>query len=262
MADERNFWIVERKGATVVATLDRPEARNALILECWHQLDAILLRAEEDETVRAVVLAGNALAFSAGGDMKNAQGRGGGLFGEAYRIRHLHRVLVRLSSLALPTIAAVEGPAVGVGWGLALSCDLIVAGEAARFIAPFMDRGVIPDGAVAYHLVRALGRLRAAEILLKARPLAAQEALGYGLVSEVVERGQALERALVLADGFAPRVRDTTTLTLREIRKAEELSYRSFLDAEYELISLNLHNPGIAKSKLSYKTSQNNKNPQ
>jgi enoyl-CoA hydratase/carnithine racemase len=185
--------------------------------------------------------------------MKNVQGHGSGLFKDAYRLRYLHSVLRRIASLSIPVIAAVEGPAIGVGWSLALTCDFIVAGSASQFIAPFGSRSLVPDGAIAFHLVRGAGRLRATEILVGGRPLKADEALKYDLVSEVVDSGAALGRAVEIAEAFAARSRDTTTLTLRALRRAEDVGYRAYLDAEYELASLNLHNPSVATSRLSFK---------
>ncbi|WP_442581998.1 enoyl-CoA hydratase/isomerase family protein [Mesorhizobium sp. ASY16-5R] len=183
-----------KQGAGGGAHEDRQEARNALNLQCWQQLNDLLAQAEDDEATTAFVIAGGPLAFSAGGDMKDVQGRGDGLFKDAYRLRYLQGVLARISGLSVPVLAAVEGPAAGVGWSQALTCDFVIAGANAAFKAPFGSRSLVPDGAIAFHLVRAGGRLQASVILLDEGGLTPSEALAYGLVSEVVEEGRALDR--------------------------------------------------------------------
>ena len=247
------FWQVERRGATLVATLDRPEARNALSFGCWEQLDAIVDQVDAATDIRALVLAGAGGVFSAGGDMRNAEPRGEGPMRDAARLRYLQTVLAKLARLSTPSVAAIEGPAVGVAWGLALTCDFVVAASDAKFMAPFLARGLIPDGGVAFHLVRTLGRLRATRILLGDGALSGGEALEAGLASEATAPGKALERALAIAEALAGGSRNATALTLRAIRRAEQASYRDYLDAELELAALNLHNPDIAARRMSFK---------
>jgi enoyl-CoA hydratase/carnithine racemase len=247
------FWRTGRRGSTLVASLDRPVVRNALNFLCWEQLESVIAEADANPDVRALVLTGGGGVFSAGGDMKDPEPRGEGLMREAARLRFLQTVLARLARLSTPSIAAVEGPAVGVAWGLALTCDFVVAARDAKFIAPFAARGLLPDGGVGFHLVKALGRLRATEILLGNRPLSGTEAYEAGLVSEVTAPGEALERALALAEALGRSSRDTTTLTLRALRRAEQSGYRDYLDAELEMAALNLHNPDVAATRMSFR---------
>jgi enoyl-CoA hydratase/carnithine racemase len=250
---ENPLWRGERRGPLLLATLSRPAVRNALNFAAWEALDAVLDEVETDPTIKALVLAGDGAVFSAGGDMKNPEPRGDGLMREAARLKYLHGVLRRLAALPVPSIAAVEGPVVGVAWGLALTCDFLVAAEGAKFMAPFVQRSLVPDGGIAFHLVRALGRIRATEVLLGYRSLSAVEAFAAGLASEAVPQGEALGRAVTIAEQFATPSRDTTALTLRAIRRAEQASYRDYLDAELELAALNLHNPDIAEARMSFK---------
>lgn len=246
-------WRVERRQRTVVASLNRPAVRNAMNFACWHQLETMLRDVDTDQEVRALVLSGSGGVFSAGGDMKNPEPRGDGLLKDAARLQFLQSVLARLARLSVPGIAAVEGAAVGVAWGLALTCDVVVAADDARFMAPFASRGLVPDGGLAFHLVKALGRLRAGEILLGERTLSGSEAFDLGLVSELAKPGEALDRAVAIAEQYARASRDTATLTLRALRRAEHSSYRDFLDAELELAALNLHNPEVAASRASFR---------
>jgi 2-(1,2-epoxy-1,2-dihydrophenyl)acetyl-CoA isomerase len=248
-------WHGERHGPILVATLNRPAVRNALNFAAWTALDDLIAEAGSDPGIRALVLTGAGGVFSAGGDMKNPEPRGDGLMKEAARLKFLHDVLRRLAACPVPTIAAVEGPAVGVAWGLALTCDYVIAAESAKFMAPFAQRSLVPDGGIAFHLVRALGRLRATEILLSGRALSGAECFSFGLASEAVSTGEALTRSLVVAERLAQPSRDTTGLTLRAIRRAEQAGYRDYLDAELELAALNLHNPDVTAARMSFKKS-------
>jgi enoyl-CoA hydratase/carnithine racemase len=252
-ASAGQFWRVERRGAALVAVLDRPEARNALDFTCWAQLETIIDQADAATDIRALILTGAGGVFSAGGDMKNPEPRGEGPMRDAARLRYLQPVLAKLARLSAPSIAAIEGPAVGVAWGLALTCDFVVAARDAKFMAPFLSRGLVPDGGVAFHLVRTLGRLRATEILLGNRILSGSEAFEAGLASEATAPGKALDRAVEIAVAIAGGSRDATALTLRAIRRAEQSGYRDYLDAELELAALNLHNPDVAARRMSFK---------
>jgi enoyl-CoA hydratase/carnithine racemase len=248
-----NGWNMGREGATVVATLGRPAVRNAMNFACWRQLDDVLRDVDASADVRALVLSGSGGVFSAGGDMKNPEPCGDGLLKDAARLQFLQTVLARLARLSVPCIAAVEGPAAGVAWGLVLTCDVVVAAGDARFMAPFASRGLVPDGGLAFHLVKALGRLRASAILLGERTLSGQEAFDAGLVSEVTAPGEALARAIAVAETFRGASRDTTMLTLRALRRAEHSGYRDYLDAELELAALNLRNPGVAATRVNFR---------
>lgn len=253
MSAADQFWRVERRGATLAATLDRPEARNALNFSCWAQLETVIDQAEAASDIRALVLTGAGGVFSAGGDMKNPEPRGEGVMKDAARLRYLQSVLAKLARLSIPSIAAVEGPTVGVAWGLVLTCDFVVAARDAKFMAPFLSRGLIPDGGVAFHLVRTLGRLRATRILLGDGALSGHEAFEAGLASEATAPGKALERALEIAEAIAAGSRDATALSLRAIRRAEQASHHDYLEAELELAALNLHHPDVATRRMSFK---------
>jgi enoyl-CoA hydratase/carnithine racemase len=247
------LWTVEKRDSALIATLDRPDARNALNFAAWEELERLIDMADADVETRALILAGGATVFSAGGDMKSVEGRGGPLLHDAARLKYLQTVLQRLARSAVPTICAIEGATIGVAWGLAMTCDFLVAGRNASFSAPFVERSLVPDGGLAWHLTRAVGRLRTTEILLSRHKLSAGEASALGLVSEVVDAGEALPRAVTIASRFAGVSRDTMQLTLRALRRAEHSGYRDYLDAELELAALNLHNPDVAAARLSYK---------
>src|SRR5690349_20854063 len=126
------------RGDVAVILLNRPHARNALRYESWSELSASLHAVATD--ARGIVIAG------AGGDLKTGPAHGSGPIGPAGRVEHAQRVMEQLKAMPVPTIAAVEGAAIGLGWSLALSCDLVVAASDSFFSAPFVDRAVVPDG--------------------------------------------------------------------------------------------------------------------
>ncbi|MEU5975518.1 enoyl-CoA hydratase-related protein [Streptomyces sp. NPDC047315] len=233
---------------TLVLTLHGPKRRNALSMPTVAELDAALDRAVQDEGVRVVVLTGSGSHFTAGVDLK-ASSFGDDEGGTAPvtpvpGLDAIHRTLDKLYRLPKPTIAAVEGCAVGVGWGFALACDLTIAAKSAFFQAPFTAMGLVPDGGCAWFLTQAIGVRRAAELLLHAQRLDATRAEHLGLVNRVVGPGQAAEEARADAARLATGAQDALRLTKHVLRAAERTpGYRDFLDVERVTAALALRGP-------------------
>jgi enoyl-CoA hydratase/carnithine racemase len=206
----------------VIATLNRPKARNTVSFEMWEALGALLTEIEAGSPPRALIIQGAENYFSGGGDVKIPPARGKGALHLAKRLEIGQRVLARLAALPLPVIAAVEGGAYGVGWGIALTCDVLIAGQDASFSAAFLKMGLAPDGGTAWLLTRQLGRRRASEIIYSGRMVSAAEALELGLASKVVPDGQTLAAALEFARGMGGGNRQATELTKRQIQLSEE----------------------------------------
>lgn len=229
----------------LVATLNRPEARNAVSFEMWQGFSALLDRLERDTPVRALVLAGAGGRFSNGGDLKIPPARGEGALGAAARLEWGQRIIARLQRLPIPVIAAVEGGAYGMGWSLALACDLVFAAEDAAFGAPFVDFGLAPDGGACWFLGRQLGRRRAAELVFTGRSIDAAEALALGLVSRTCPPGAAVETAVAFARRLGKGNRQAVELTKRLLHGSEggtleashalELAYCAILQRGDEL---------------------------
>ena len=191
----------DRVGATAVLTLNHPERRNALARPMRTDMIAAVERIEADRDVRAVVVTGANATFSAGGDITamNATDLAAGR--ERFRLSHqLVRLIVGGSK---PYIAAVEGWAVGAGFGLALCCDTVVAADNARFMAGFGKIGLIADFALLHTLPRRVGEGRARQILLYNEPMDAAAAERIGLIDHVVPAGTALNAAMQRAAVFA-----------------------------------------------------------
>jgi enoyl-CoA hydratase/carnithine racemase len=224
--------VEDRDDGVTLLTLNRPRQRNSLISQSWDELAAALERVAREERARAVVLTGGSGFFSSGGDLKSTPALGRGAFAPAGRLQLAQSVLSRLRALAVPVIAAVEGGAVGLGWSLVLSCDLVVAAENAFFAAPFVARGVVPDGGAAWYLVERLGRHRASELLLTDARLDAARAEQLGLVNILCAPGKAGQRAMEVAAGIVAADPGAVELTKRLLGRAEGISLEQYLPLE------------------------------
>ncbi|MFD5700485.1 crotonase/enoyl-CoA hydratase family protein [Streptomyces lasiicapitis] len=199
---------VQREGATLILTLNRPEAKNALSLPMLVGLYDGWVAADEDDAVRSVVLTGAGGAFCAGMDLKALAGAstGNSMGGEEYRDRlkadpDLHwKAMLRHHRPRKPVLAAVEGPCVAGGTEILQGTDIRVAGEAATFGLFEVRRGLFPIGGSTVRLQRQIPRTHALEMLLTGRPYSAKEAADVGLIGHVVPDGTALERALAIAE--------------------------------------------------------------
>ncbi|MBT2385513.1 crotonase/enoyl-CoA hydratase family protein [Streptomyces sp. ISL-11] len=195
---------IERAGATLVLTLDRPEARNALSPAMLVGLHDGWAEADADDTVRSIVLTGAGGAFCSGMDLKTLAGRG--TAGDPCRERltadpDLHwKAMLRHHRPRKPVIAAVEGPCVAGGTEILQGTDLRIAGESATFGLFEVRRGLFPVGGSTVRLARQIPRTHALEMLLTGRPYTAREAERIGLIGHVVPDGTALERALETAE--------------------------------------------------------------
>ncbi|MFI0863613.1 crotonase/enoyl-CoA hydratase family protein [Streptomyces smyrnaeus] len=195
---------VEREGATLVLTLNRPEAKNALSLSLLVGLYDGWLEADADEAIRSVVLTGAGGTFCAGMDLKALAGDG--MAGEHHRERlredpDLHwKAMLRHHRPRKPVIAAVEGHCVAGGTEMLQGTDIRVAGESAVFGLYEVRRGLFPIGGSTVRLPRQIPRTHALEMLLTGRPYSAQEAARIGLVGRVVPDGTALDAALETAE--------------------------------------------------------------
>ncbi len=195
MADLRS----ERIGEIEVLTLDRPDARNALTLDTYAELE----HAVRHCVARCLVITGADPAFCSGDDVKQVMGGGARPPLEAVRVPRLTPAAEALLETDVPVIAAVNGAAVGWGMELALMADLRVASERARFGELFVLRGLCCDVPGLARLAGAVGRERAAELLFTGRVIDAEEALRIGLVSCVVPHEKLMDEALALAARIA-----------------------------------------------------------
>ncbi|HEY9446757.1 MAG TPA: enoyl-CoA hydratase-related protein [Burkholderiales bacterium] len=179
--------------------INRPEARNALNLEVRRLIAQHLTAYGEDPGVRCIILTGNEKAFAAGADIKEMATAGS----IEMLQRGVHKLWRATAACPKPVIAAVNGFALGGGCELAMTCDIIIAGESARFGQPEVKIGIIPGGGGTQRLPRAVGKYKAMKYLLTGDLFGAKEASEMGLVSEVVPDAEVEKRAIAMAQQIA-----------------------------------------------------------
>lgn len=211
----------EKQGRVGVVRLNRPQAFNALNKTLVAELMTALNEFNRDPEIGALLITGDERAFAAGADIKEMV--------EASAVDMLLRDQISLfdgiRQIAKPVIAAVSGWCLGGGNELAMSCDLIVASETARFGQPEINLGVIPGAGGTQRLTRAVGKPIAMEMVLNNRTLTAQEALQYGLINRVVPVERYFDEALQLAEEIAERA----PLAVRLGKEAVNHAFESFL---------------------------------
>jgi 2-(1,2-epoxy-1,2-dihydrophenyl)acetyl-CoA isomerase len=183
--------------------LNRPEAFNAANLPLADALEAALLAAAKDESVRVVLLSGRGKAFCAGGDVKAMAAADDAPAMVATLAEASHRAVRALAVLEKPVVAAVHGSAAGAGLGYACAADIVLAGESAKFLSAFIGIGVSPDSGTSWYLPRIVGLRRALELQLLNRVLTAEEARDWGIVTAIHPDGEVHAAALALAQRLA-----------------------------------------------------------
>jgi len=182
---------LRRDGAAATIVLDRPKALNAWTRELGDELLAALREVAEDDAVRAVRLTGAGRAFSSGADLKDITGMEEERTPEGHpdvqrllRERY-HPIITLVREMPKPVLAAVNGPAAGIGCSLALAADLVIAAESAYFLVAFVNIGLVPDGGSSLLVPSRVGFARAAEMAMLGERIPAPQALAWGLINRV-----------------------------------------------------------------------------
>jgi 2-(1,2-epoxy-1,2-dihydrophenyl)acetyl-CoA isomerase len=227
---------VERRDGLVEITLDRPDKKNALNSQSWAELDRAFAEVAANPGDRALLLTGSGGNFSAGADLSGSSGKSltgnGAVQPIVQEMRMMGDIILRLARIPKPTLAVVDGVCVGVGLGLALACDLVLASDRARFSEIFAKRGLALDGGNSWLLPRRVGLQKAKELAFFADIIAAEEAAAIGLVNKVVpadeldavarEWGGRLASGPTLALGLSKRLLDaSSTVTLAQALEDE-----------------------------------------
>jgi enoyl-CoA hydratase len=194
--------LMERRGGVAVLTVSDPAHRNALTLDLSDRLARAVEECDRDASVHAVVITGAPPAFCAGGDLNALAAAGES--GSATDLHRIYAGFLAVANATVPTIAAVNGPAVGAGLNLALACDLRLVGPGASFDARFLQLGIHPGGGMTWLVQRAVGPQTAAAMTLFGEPLDAQEAVRTGLAYRLIDvdaepRSTAAHEAVVTA---------------------------------------------------------------
>jgi enoyl-CoA hydratase len=220
--------LTETHGHVGLIKLNRPQAMNALNNQLMRELMDALETFDKNDAVGAMVITGNEKAFAAGADIKEMADKSI----EQMMDRDHVAVFGRIRTIWKPVIAAVSGWALGAGCEVALSCDMIVASESAKFGQPEINIGVIPGAGGTQRLTRAVGKALAMEMILNDRRLTAQEAYQFGMVNRVVPVEGYLEEALRLAEEIAVRAPIAVRAAKKMINQTFEQTLSEGLAAE------------------------------
>ncbi len=226
---------VKRDGAVAWVVLDRPQSLNAWTTRLGRELVSATDELAADPGVRAIVLTGAGRAFSSGADLREGlQDPSVGDVSDALREIY-HPAILRLRTLPKPVIAAVNGPAVGIGCSLALAADLIVAARSAYFLLAFVNIGLGLDGGASQTLTARVGHARASEIALLGERIGAEQALQWGLVNRVVDDGDLRDAAGDLARRLAAGPPGSHAAIKRTLNHAAYAQFAQLLELEATL---------------------------
>ncbi len=233
MAD---FLIYEQRGSVVTLIMNNPDKRNSLSGDYQAgSFEAACSRINADMKVKAVILTGAGKAFSAGGDIYAMRDKRGTSAGTPAEIRESYRSGIQripraFYHLDVPTIAAVNGAAIGAGCDLAMMCDMRIASEHAKFAESFVKLGIIPGDGGAWFLPRVVGMSKACEMAFTGDTIDAAEALACGLVSKVVPAAELIDAANDLAGRIAANPAHALRMAKRLLRESEHMRLETLLE--------------------------------
>ncbi len=208
------------EGPVGIATLNRPEALNALNTQLLNELADALEGWDADGTMRAIIVTGSERAFAAGADIKEMAPK---TFSEMHRENLFGAQFDRIARIKKPIIAAVAGHALGGGCELAMACDFIIAADTAKFGQPEITLGIMPGLGGTQRLVRAVGKAKAMDLCLTGRTMDAAEALASGLVAQVVPAADLMTETLKTAQKIAAQSLPAAAMVKDAINRAQEM---------------------------------------
>jgi enoyl-CoA hydratase/carnithine racemase len=228
--------LFEKKNRIATLTLNRPEIRNAISsLDIIEEIETVCEIVNNDMSINVLIITAKDPAFSAGGNIKDMAAKKGMFSGtpaqlmENYR-KNIQRIPLAVHEVAVPTIAAVNGPAIGAGCDLALMCDMRIASERAKFGETFLSVGLIPGDGGAYFLPRAVGMARACEMTFTGEVIDAQKASDIGLVNHMVSHDQLKNAAVALAEKIAAKPPEALRMAKRLLYAGQTTTLRQLLD--------------------------------
>ncbi|MGD0639211.1 MAG: enoyl-CoA hydratase-related protein [Roseiarcus sp.] len=241
---------IEREGGVSCVTLARPEKKNALTGAMYERLVAAFAEASRDQNVGALLLAGSQGVFTAGNDIGDFLS--GAFAAAASNVVSPGVKFIRaLATFDKPLVAAVEGPAVGIGTTLCFHCDLVYATPSARFQMPFVNLGLVPEAGSSLLAPQRFGAAKAAEVLLLAEPFDAEAARDLGLVNAIVEPGALFAHALAKAEALAAKPREAMLATRRLLR-GDPTALLQRMDEELALFHERLRSPEARAAFMAF----------
>ncbi len=230
-------------------TLNRPDIRNAITdARIIDEIVDVCERMQRDESISVLIVTGAGSAFSAGGNIKDMLEKKGMFSGDPDQVREnyrngIQRIPLAFHRLDVPTIAAVNGPAIGAGCDLTCMCDIRIASDQARFGETFVSVGLIPGDGGAYFLPRVVGFSKACELAFTCRVIDAQEALRIGLVSEVTAPEKLMDRCMEIAAEIAKQPARILRLAKRLFHLSQGKSLEETLELSASYQALCHHTP-------------------
>ena len=222
-------------GGAARVVLNRPDSLNAWNEQFGRELLGVVQEVSADEAVRAVMITGAGRAFSSGADLKEQRSGDDGLPDLSQRLKEIyHPILLGIREMPKPVIAAVNGPAVGIGCSLALDCDLVLAAESAYFLLAFVNIGLVPDGGSTALVPARTGFARAMEMGMLGEKIPAGQALEWGLINRVVADGSLAGDAELMLEHLAGGPTKAFANFKGLINKRVYAGFEQQLDAEAE----------------------------
>lgn len=244
--------LIERAGAVTTLRINDPAAMNAMTPAMAQALRAALLA--EVGHARAIILAGHPRAFSSGANLNAAMPDDPTGFDVGQTLEEDYNpLMLTIRDLPVPLIAAVQGAAAGVGASIALACDIIVAGKSAYFLEAFARIGLIPDGGATWLLTRAVGRVRAMEMMLLAEKIPAPQAHDWGLITRLAEDAAVEETAMTLAQKLAAGPSHSHALIRKAAWAAADADFATTLATERNLQKQAGEAPDFAEGLAAFK---------
>jgi enoyl-CoA hydratase/carnithine racemase len=233
------YIALQREGALTRITLNRPEKRNAITVAMYASMAAALEAAEHDGTA-AIIFSGNGAGFCAGNDLADFVANR-----PEDEEAPVHRFLRAISTSTRVLIAAVQGPAIGIGTTMLLHCDFVVAAENTVLQMPFVDLAIVPEAASSLLVPRLMGHQRAAALLLLCEKITAMQAETLGLVNRVVPAGAALAEAEALAARLLQKPR-SALLASKALMKNHTADVSTRMAEENQVFAAQLKTPELA----------------
>ncbi len=213
-------------------SLNRPEAANGMNMQLARELLDAAIHCDENPAIRAVLITGNGKMFSAGGDLKSFAAYGDEMPAKLKELTvYLHGAISRFGRMNAPVVIAVNGMAAGAGFSFAVSGDLVLAAQSAKFTMAYTAAGLSPDGSASYFLPRLIGMRKTQELMLTNRRLSAEEALQWGLVNQLV----ADDELAASAEALTRQLANGPTQAFGTVKKLLQASFGNGLETQMDL---------------------------
>ena len=245
------FVRTEDRGTVRWLTMSNPGRKNAVPPDSWIEL-AEAFEHFGDSALRVLVVTGADGDFCSGADMNKSKADVPSAADNAARMRRTNRAANALHRISKPTIAAVDGVAVGAGMNLALGCDIVIASDRARFAEIFVKRGLTMDFGGSWLLPRHVGLARARELALTGRVVGADEALAIGLVSEVVPADELADRATELAEALAAGAPLAQAMIKRAVDRSSSMTWEQALSFEEQAQAVLLASDDLTEGAAAF----------